>query len=157
MLEGRRQNALKRLLSEAFSPETPDDWQLYPGGKAKSAAKALTAALAKAIEAVKKGMSPEDAYAKFVEPVGDKYAAQGASDTEPRNVALDALEAEAEKNEAVPALGEAKTPNPASVAAELVSLVQDFTVFDVSDPDAWPTLDKLLRGWVKTYVKGNWG
>lgn len=83
-------------------PSTGDDWQLYTSSMACGrAAASLTAALvrvAKEIDAMaKKGYAPTPAgayklYNDIVEPAMNRNSEYGACDTEPRNVAYDAIE-----------------------------------------------------------------
>ncbi len=71
-------------------PKSADDWQLYVCSmKCGAAARALSSALRKAIQAQKKG--EENVYEKYMVPVMEQYAKYGACDSEPRWVAQDAL------------------------------------------------------------------
>lgn len=86
------------------TPKTVSDWQLYHGYKGSyEAACKLTSALKKAERQARKGLkkarTTKDAEAvlgkamwDIVGPVMSKYASNGASDTEPRNVAMGYLE-----------------------------------------------------------------
>lgn len=99
-------------------PSTIQDWQLYsskPG--AGVAARALTAALSRAVTAMKRGMSPSAAYERFMVPVMSKHINFGATDTEPRNVALTALEKASGRRISGYAKGSAKK-RPAKKAAK---------------------------------------
>lgn len=83
-------------------PSSGEDWQLYTSSMACGrAANALTAALVRVAKEIdrmaSKGYRPtaegaETMYASTIEPVMSKYSAFGALDTEPRNVAYDAIE-----------------------------------------------------------------
>jgi hypothetical protein len=83
-------------------PTTGQDWELYTSTMACGrAARALTAALKKALrevdKAAKLGLKPtegglERVMDKFLSPVMSKYAAFGAYDTEPRSHAFSALD-----------------------------------------------------------------
>jgi hypothetical protein len=81
-------------------PSTGAEWELFMG-PCKRAANALTSGLKKALlvldKAAKDGFRPtenglEELVEKYVRPAMEKYADQGASDTEPRNHAYSALE-----------------------------------------------------------------
>ncbi len=85
-----------------FNPTTAQDWQLYTSNmNCTVAARALTAALKRAkVRAVaiyrKGGVTPESAAYKAMRevmyPTMNKYADKGACDTEPRGVAVEAIE-----------------------------------------------------------------
>ncbi len=73
---------------ERKMPTTGEDWQLYTSSmKCGTAARSLTAALKRGI----KTGDPRKAY-DIWSAASIKYAAFGAADTEPRNVALDYIE-----------------------------------------------------------------
>lgn len=82
-------------------PTTARDWELYIGRGAANAARALTAALKRSMEAFPKflaeGHTVAEALGKAARiPRGfdaaqDKYAEHGAADTEPRNHGHQAL------------------------------------------------------------------
>lgn len=81
-------------------PTTGNEWQLYTSSMACSgAAKALTSALVRALRKLDwaKSAGPMapvavyDIYREIVWPVMVKYRDYGATDTEPRGVAQDAL------------------------------------------------------------------
>ena len=64
-------------------PQTGDDWELYTASMpCERAAKALTAALKKALRAVGGGASVPDALRAHFDPVARKYASHGAQDSE---------------------------------------------------------------------------
>ena len=83
-------------------PSTGDDWQLYTCSMACGrAAASLTAAVVRAAKTIdemaSKGYRPTEAgasklYQDVIYPVMSRYADFGASDTEPRGVAQDALD-----------------------------------------------------------------
>lgn len=74
-------------------PSTAEEWQLYSSSmKCGQSVRALTTALKKAIRAIEKGERADGLMDRFMYPVMDAHASYGASDTEPRNVALDCLE-----------------------------------------------------------------
>ena len=79
-------------------PTTKEQWQLYDIPGAGIAARALTAALKRAEKACKsdenggRKMSLGTAMNKIVYPVMSRYSKVGASDTEPRGVAIAYLE-----------------------------------------------------------------
>lgn len=65
-------------------PETADDWELYTSSmNCTVAARALTAALKKALRAVAKGATTYEAMKAHFDPVARKYADYGAQDSEP--------------------------------------------------------------------------
>jgi hypothetical protein len=65
-------------------PETGNDWELYTCSmKCERAAKALTAALKRAIRACGEGKTTYEAMKEHFDPVARKYSAYGAQDTEP--------------------------------------------------------------------------
>lgn len=88
-------------------PSTGEDWQLYTYSmKCGNAARALTAALVKALRIIDqhaaKGYAPtsrgaEKLMGDMIYPVMNKYAEFGACDTEPRNVAYGSMERAIEK------------------------------------------------------------
>ena len=83
-------------------PNTSKDWELYTRTmKCGNAARALTAALVKALRVIdqhaSKGYAPTERGAaklmnEHVYPVMEKYAKFGAFDTEPRGVAYSTIE-----------------------------------------------------------------
>jgi len=83
-------------------PSTGDEWQLYtcskPCGRAAAALHAAVVRVAKEIDRMaSKGYRPSEAgaeklYRDIVSPVMTKYSSFGASDTEPRGVAYDAID-----------------------------------------------------------------
>jgi len=83
-------------------PSTGDDWQLYTCSMACGrAAASLTAAVVRVAKEIdqmaSKGYRPTEAGAshlmnKVIYPVMSKYSSFGASDTEPRGVAYDAID-----------------------------------------------------------------
>ena len=88
----------------AHDPVTARDWQLYSGTGAAQAARALTSALKRARKAAKPALEvARDSkevvrilaavYKEYLYPVMVKYRDLGATDTEPRGVAKDALHA----------------------------------------------------------------
>lgn len=94
---------LPRTGKEVRIPTTPRDWEVFSdmAGSGR-AARALTAGLKKALlvvdKAAKDGFRPtedglDELVEKYVRPAMTKWAANGASDSEPRNHAFSALEA----------------------------------------------------------------
>jgi hypothetical protein len=83
-------------------PRTPDDWQLFTASVSEggpvtqqaldNAAAALNIALDLAAEAVRAGTAPYEAYARCIEPVAEEHEEMGASDSEPRDIAILYLE-----------------------------------------------------------------
>jgi hypothetical protein len=83
-------------------PHDAHDWELYTSSmKCGQAARALTAALKKALKVVDAfvatgGIPNEDTldvlYTKYIRSVAVKYAEFGATDTEPRSEAFRAME-----------------------------------------------------------------
>lgn len=84
---------LKVTIDIGKLPETGDDWELYTASmKCEGAARALTAALKKALRAVGSGASVPDAMRDHFDPVARKYADFGAQDSEPMRHAERILE-----------------------------------------------------------------
>ena len=84
---------LKVTIDIGRIPETGDDWELYTATmKCEGAARALTAALKKALRAVGAGATVPDALREHFDPVARKYADYGAQDSEPMRHAERILE-----------------------------------------------------------------
>lgn len=80
---------MNTYLTHGRIPRTGDDWQLYTTSmKCGHAARGLTAALKRALKAPNANKAYDIWAAAAI-----KFSAYGACDTEPRNVALDVIEA----------------------------------------------------------------
>jgi hypothetical protein len=77
-----------------MKPHSPEDWQLFPvsdevdAETRTGAAIALSRSLERAEDAVRRGVDPEAAYEQYMVPVALEFAAVGAADTEPAEVAM---------------------------------------------------------------------